>query len=54
MFLLQNITVKILFFSYLKQAAESGRVEELEMLEKNLKDIEDELKRLNLSTPRTD
>uniref|UniRef100_A0A914XSR6 Rabenosyn Rab binding domain-containing protein n=1 Tax=Panagrolaimus superbus TaxID=310955 RepID=A0A914XSR6_9BILA len=44
----------IIIKHYLKQAAESGRLEELEMLEKNLKDIEDELKRLNLSTPRTD
>uniref|UniRef100_A0AC34GQT6 FYVE-type domain-containing protein n=1 Tax=Panagrolaimus sp. ES5 TaxID=591445 RepID=A0AC34GQT6_9BILA len=44
----------IIIKHYLKQAAESGRLEELEMLEKNLKDIEEELKRLNLSTPRTD
>jgi rabenosyn-5 len=44
----------IIIKHYLKQAAESGRLEELEMLEKNLKDIEDELKRLNLSTPRAD
>uniref|UniRef100_A0A7E5A1E5 FYVE-type domain-containing protein n=1 Tax=Panagrellus redivivus TaxID=6233 RepID=A0A7E5A1E5_PANRE len=44
----------IIIKNYLKQAAQSGRLQEIEMLEKNMKDIEIELKRLNLSTPRVD
>ncbi|CAD5219274.1 unnamed protein product [Bursaphelenchus okinawaensis] len=39
---------------YLKQAAQAGRLEEVEMLEKNLIDLEDELSNLNLATPRVD
>lgn len=42
------------YFRYLKQAAQAGRLEEVEMLEKNLMDIEAELKNLELATPRVD
>lgn len=41
----------IFVYSYLKQAAESGRLDEIEMLEKNVSDIQEELGRLNLSIP---
>ena len=40
------------FFSYLKQAAEAGRQEEIVTLERNLKDLEAELKKLQIETPR--
>ncbi|CAD5226500.1 unnamed protein product [Bursaphelenchus xylophilus] len=39
---------------YLRQAAQAGRLEEVEMLEKNLLDLEEELKNLNLVTPRVE
>uniref|UniRef100_A0AC34Q9H9 FYVE-type domain-containing protein n=1 Tax=Panagrolaimus sp. JU765 TaxID=591449 RepID=A0AC34Q9H9_9BILA len=37
--------------NFLKQAAESGRLEEIEILEKNIVAIEDELGRMNLTVP---
>lgn len=37
--------------NFLKQAAESGRLAEIEILEKNIFDIEDELGRMNLNIP---
>lgn len=40
-----------IIFSFLKQAAQAGRLEEVETLEKNLKEIEDELSRLDLEIP---
>lgn len=42
----------IMFFSYLEQAAQAGRLEEVEILEKNLLDLETEMKRMQLPTPR--
>lgn len=36
---------------YLKQAAEDGRLEEVEILEGNLRDLENELERLNIALP---
>uniref|UniRef100_A0A914UUN0 FYVE-type domain-containing protein n=1 Tax=Plectus sambesii TaxID=2011161 RepID=A0A914UUN0_9BILA len=37
---------------YLKQAAEAGRIEEVALLEQNLRELETELKSRQLSTPR--
>lgn len=39
-------------FSFLEQAAQAGRLEEVKILEKNLLDLEAELKKLELPTPR--
>jgi hypothetical protein len=39
-------------YRYLKQAAEAGRLEEVQILERNLKDLEDELKQQHVGTPR--
>ncbi|KAI1726598.1 FYVE zinc finger domain-containing protein [Ditylenchus destructor] len=45
---LQYLNVK----SYLQQAAEAGRLEEVEILEKSLADLESEMKKMQLPTPR--
>lgn len=44
--------LKINFFSYLQQAAQAGRLEEVNILEQSLIDLEAELKKLELPTPR--
>ncbi|KAH7721884.1 FYVE zinc finger family protein [Aphelenchoides avenae] len=46
----QYINVK----SFLKQAAQAGRLEEVDILEKSLLDIEVEMKKLDLPTPRAE
>ena len=38
--------------SYLEQAAKAGRLDEVEMLERNLQELEMDLKRQDLETPR--
>lgn len=40
------------YFSYLKQAAEDGRLEEVEILERNLRDLQNELQQLHIDVPR--
>jgi hypothetical protein len=43
---------KIPLSSYLEQAAKAGRLDEVEMLERNLRELEIDLKQLDLETPR--
>lgn len=47
-----NLNLFKIFLSFLEQAAQAGRLEEVKILEKNLHDLEAELKKLELPTPR--
>lgn len=47
-----NLNLLKILLSFLEQAAQAGRLEEVKILEKNLHDLEAELKKLELPTPR--